>query len=108
MDAGIKSLRIDRSAKQTNQSPRKTGRWILISLALVALLATAGFVYSKLNAAIEVETVRVRAATIGSSGGAGATILNATGFIVAALITGMPLATFGSHVLTGLAVRRSR
>lgn len=26
------------------------------------------------------------------------------GFIVAALITGMPLATFGSHVLTGLAV----
>lgn len=84
MDAGIKSLRIDRSAKQTNQSPRKTGRWILISLALVALLATAGFVYSKLNAAIEVETVRVRAATIGSSGGAGATILNATGYIVAA------------------------
>lgn len=84
MDAGIKSLRIDRSAKQTNKSPRRIGRWILIGLGLVALLATAGFVYSKLNAAIEVETIRVRAASTSSSGGASATILNATGYIIAA------------------------
>ncbi|MGE0132222.1 MAG: efflux RND transporter periplasmic adaptor subunit [Blastocatellales bacterium] len=85
MDAEIKSLRIDRSAKQTNKSSRRTGRWILLGVGLTALLGVAWFVYDRLNAAIEVETVRVRAASTASSGGvAGATILDATGYIIAA------------------------
>ena len=85
MDAEIKSLRIDRSAKQTGQSSRKTGRWIFAALCLVVLTGIAWFVYARLNAAIEVETVRVRTASTNlSDGTTAATILNATGYIIAA------------------------
>jgi len=84
MDANIKSLRIDRSAKQNNGSRRGLWRWILFSLGVSFLFGAAFFVYARLNTAVEVETMRVRAASITSSGGAGATILNATGYIIAA------------------------
>jgi HlyD family secretion protein len=86
MDAGIKSLRIDRSSKQKNRAPGKALRWILLVAALVVVSGAAWFAYGKLNAAAEVETVRVRAASGGGAAGApaGATILNATGYIVAA------------------------
>src|SRR5438045_3570396 len=83
MDAELKSLRIDRSRK-ANKPSGKTFRWILIGLGLIALLAVAWFVYAKLNAAVEVETVRVRAASTSSGPGAGETILSATGYIIAA------------------------
>src|SRR5882672_9175683 len=89
MDANIKNLRIDRSAKQRNGSGRSLLRWILISFGLSVLLGVGLVIYARLNAAVEVETFRARAASINCSGGspgspAGATILNATGYIVTA------------------------
>src|SRR6266542_426930 len=85
MDAEIKNLRIDRSAKQKNGSGRGILRWILVSFGLSVLLGVAFVIYGRLNAAVEVETVRVRTASTASPGAsAGATILNATGYIIAA------------------------
>jgi HlyD family secretion protein len=85
MDADIKSLRIDRSAKQKNRSGRGPLRWILVSFGLSVLLGVAFVIYGRLNAAVEVETVRVRTASTASPGApAGATILNATGYIITA------------------------
>src|SRR5262245_9555015 len=85
MDAEIKNLRIDRSAKQRNRSGRGFWRWILFSLGVSLLVGAALFVYARLNTAIEVETVRVRTASTVTAGvGAGVTILNATGYIIAA------------------------
>ncbi|HEV2666886.1 MAG TPA: biotin/lipoyl-binding protein, partial [Blastocatellia bacterium] len=85
MDAEIKNLRIDRSAKQKNGSGRGILRWILVSFGLSVLLGVAFVIYGRLNAAAEVETVRVRTASTAPPGvGAGATLLNATGYIVAA------------------------
>ena len=83
MDAEIKNLRIDRSAKQKNRSGRGVWRWILFSLGVSFLVGAALFVYAMLNTAVEVETVRVRAASTADSN-AGVTILNATGYIIAA------------------------
>jgi HlyD family secretion protein len=84
IDAELKSLRIDRSAPQRDGSGRNW-RWIVFSLGVSFLVGAALFVYARLNAAIEVETVRVRAASATSSDTiVGATILNATGYIVAA------------------------
>ena len=85
MDAEIKNLRIDRSAKQKGKSGRGFWRWILFSLGVSLLVGAALFVYARLNTAVEVETARVRAAPTAATGGAaGVTILNATGYIVAA------------------------
>ncbi len=85
MDAGLKSLRIDRSGMRANGSTRNRRRWIMFGFGLLALLGTAWFIYERRTAAIEVETVRVRASqTPSASGVAGATILNATGYIIAA------------------------
>jgi len=85
MDAEIKNLRIDRSAKQKNSSGRGLLRWILVSFSLSVLLGVAFVIYGRLNAAVEIETVRVRTASIVSPGApAGATILNATGYIITA------------------------
>src|SRR5262249_56229663 len=59
--------------------------WIVLGLGVWLLVGAALFVYAKLNTAVEVETARVRAASTASPGaGAGVTILNATGYIVAA------------------------
>ena len=57
MDAEIKNLRIDRSAKQKNKSGRGFWRWILFSLGVSFLVGAALFVYARLNTAVEVETV---------------------------------------------------
>src|SRR5215467_1873522 len=84
-DADIKRRRIDRSAKRKNRSGRGLLRWILVSFGLSVLLGVGLVIYGRLNAAVEVETVRVRtASTISEGATAGATILNATGYIVAA------------------------
>jgi HlyD family secretion protein len=83
LDADIKSLRIDRSAKQKNGSGRGLWRWILFSLGVSFLFGAGLFVYARFNTAVEVETMRVRAAST-ETPGAGVTILNATGYIVAA------------------------
>jgi HlyD family secretion protein len=82
MDAGLKGLRIDRSNRQQASAKGKL-RPVLFSFAVLVLLAGGWFAYTRLNAAIVVETVRVRANSASSSG-AGEIILNATGYIVAA------------------------
>jgi HlyD family secretion protein len=82
---GLKSLRIDRSGKQASGSTRSRLGWVLLGFCLLALLGSAWFIYDRRTAATEVETVRVRASSTPSAGGAaGATILNATGYIIAA------------------------
>ncbi len=84
MDAELKSLRIDRSAKKSLDPSPWAARWI-IGGVLVFVLAGAGrFAYTRLNAAVEVETSRVRSPEVYGAGGAGReVILNATGYIVA-------------------------
>lgn len=82
MDAELKSLRIDRSRKMNRPSGKKS-RWRVPGLGLLVLLTAAWFAYAKWNAAVEVETVRVRAAST-APGSSGEPILNATGYIIAA------------------------
>lgn len=82
MDAGLRSLRIDRSGKRADRSARSRLRWTLLCLGLIALASGAWFVYYNLTAVTEVETVRVR--TSSSTRDMGETILNATGYIIAA------------------------
>ena len=83
MESELKDLRIDRSRRRSDQPSPWAVRWIIAGVTLFALLGLARFIYSKLNAATEVEVVRVRAAAPLASGG-GAVILNATGYIIAA------------------------
>ena len=85
LDDGLKSLRIDRSGKASVKASRRPLLWVLSGVVVLALLGAGWFVYSPLNAATEVETTRVRtSSTSGSGGDAGATILSATGYIIAA------------------------
>ncbi|MCU1263542.1 MAG: efflux transporter, family, subunit [Bryobacterales bacterium] len=81
METELKSLRIDRSQRATSSSSWAT-RWILGGIFIFVLLGIARFGYSKLNAATEVDAVRVRSAEAGS-GSAADVVLNATGYIVA-------------------------
>ena len=81
----LSNLRIDRSRKSAPDKPSKwASRWIIAGVLLFALLGAGRFAYSRLNSAVEVQTVRVRAATAGQAVDAGAVVLNATGYIVAA------------------------
>ena len=82
MDSELKSLRIDRTGSSKGESKWAT-RWILSGVTLFVLLGVARFAYSKLTAAIEVDTVRVVATNPGSVAAQGEVILNATGYIVA-------------------------
>jgi HlyD family secretion protein len=84
LDSGLKSLRLDRSGKRPGQSTQGKWRWLLSGLVLLIAASAGWFFYGRLNAAIEVETFRLRAATTASEGFAGTTILNATGYIIAA------------------------
>ena len=83
MDAELKSLRIDRNSKRKDSGPGWARWWILIGILLLVLVGGGRFAYDRLNAATEVETVRVRANTSGAAA-AGDVILNATGYVVAA------------------------
>ncbi|HSB14052.1 MAG TPA: efflux RND transporter periplasmic adaptor subunit [Bryobacteraceae bacterium] len=82
MDADLKSLQIERKHRDKGE-PKWATRWIVAGVAFFLLLGLGRFLYSRMNAATEVSVVRVSA-----SGGAGDngrnTILNATGYIVAA------------------------
>ncbi len=77
----LKSLKIDRNRKQEGSS--WATRWILTGVLLFVLLGVARFAYSTLNAATEVETVRVASQSANSVASQSETILNATGYIVA-------------------------
>ncbi|HLW80054.1 MAG TPA: efflux RND transporter periplasmic adaptor subunit, partial [Terriglobia bacterium] len=84
MDAELKTLQIDRGQRRPTESkPSKWAiRWIIGGVAVFVLLGMGRVTYEKLNAATEVETVRVAAASTGGANGAGV-VLNATGYIVA-------------------------
>src|ERR1700694_1732169 len=83
MESELKDLQIDRSKRRSEQPSPWAVRWIIAGVAIFALLGLARFIYAKLNAATEVEIVRVHATAPLAKGG-GAVILNATGYIIAA------------------------
>src|SRR3954463_12675592 len=85
METELKSLRIDRSAKRSagDPSPWAT-KWIVGGVVLLILLGMGRFVYGKLNAATEVETVHITAPAPAGSQSGNTIILNATGYIIAA------------------------
>jgi HlyD family secretion protein len=85
MESELKSLRIDRGSRRSAGEPSPWAtRWIIGGVAILILLGAARFIYAKLNAATEVETMRVVAASTGAGRSAGEVILNATGYIIAA------------------------
>src|SRR5713226_5864453 len=83
MESELKDLRIDRSVRRRDEPSPWAVRWIIAGILLFVLLGTARFIYGRLDAATEVDIVRVRAASA-LPGGEGNVILNATGYIVAA------------------------
>lgn len=86
MEDDLKSLRIDRSKKNSGEPSPWAIRWIILGVTLFILLGAGRFIYGKLNAATEVDVVRVHAPRT-SALGAGAeqiVILNATGYIITA------------------------
>ena len=82
MQAELKALQIDRSKKRGAEPSRWAVRWIITGVSLFLLLGAARFAYNKLNAAQDVDVVRVHAQSAGAVGAG--VILNATGYIVAA------------------------
>src|SRR5262249_2857156 len=90
MQPDLSSLRIDKSLKNGPQSTggARWGRWakwwIIGGVLLFLLLGAARFIYNRVNAATEVEVVRVSSITGGRADTpAGEVILSATGYIVA-------------------------
>ena len=83
MEAELKSLRIDRSKRRGKEPSTWAVRWIVGGIAIFVVLGAARFAYDKLNAATEVDIVRVHAASA-APGGESNVILNATGYIIAA------------------------
>src|SRR5215813_11401947 len=81
----LQSLRIDRSQRgdQGGEAPLWAQRYILIGIAVVVLLGVVALAYRAFSSSIpEVEVVRATAQTSGNDA-AGATVLSATGYIVA-------------------------
>ncbi len=83
MDADLKSLRIDRKKRRLTEPSPWAVRWIVAGVVIILLLGAGNLVYSRLNAATEVDVVRVKTPSVGASAG-DSVILNATGYIVAA------------------------
>jgi len=80
----LQSLRIDRTQRAENggEPPVWARRYILVGVAVVALLGVITLLYRSFSSdAPEVEVVRAAAQTSGSE--AGGTVLSATGYIVA-------------------------
>jgi len=79
----LQSLRIDRSQRgDSGEPPAWAQRYIIGGIALVVLLALSALAYRAFSSdAPEVEVVRASAESSGSD--AGATVLSATGYIVA-------------------------
>jgi len=82
MDAELKNLRIDRSARRgSGPSPWAT-RWIIAGVTVLVALGAWRTVSARLNAVPEVEIQRVQA--ISAAAAPEGVVLNATGYIVAA------------------------
>jgi HlyD family secretion protein len=84
MDEDIRSLKIDKGSPAGDGPSRWAVRWIVAGVILFLLLGVGWQAYSRLTAAAEVETVRVRSQQIGGAAVAGTVTLNATGYIIAA------------------------
>ena len=84
MEPELKSLRIDRSQKRRAEPSPWATRWIIAGISLFILLGAGRFAWTRLNAATEVDTVRVRPVSTSASGSSDPVILNATGYIIAA------------------------
>jgi HlyD family secretion protein len=84
MQTDLKQLRIEKSQKTSGGPSKWAVRWILTGIALLVVLGIGNVVYQRLNAAIEVDVARVTAARTSAAGGGRTTILNATGYIIAA------------------------
>jgi HlyD family secretion protein len=84
MDADLKSLRIDREKKSVRGPSRRAVKWIVAGVVILILLGLGRFAWSRIDAAPEVEVVRVQPASFGSGAGSENVILNATGYIIAA------------------------
>ncbi len=84
METELKSLRIDRNSKTRGDGPPKwASRWIVAGITILVLLGIGRLIYAKLNAATDVDIVRVRSTNAGAQFG-DTVILNATGYIIAA------------------------
>lgn len=83
MDSELESLKIDRKGRSRQEPSRWATRWIVGGVLMFALLGAGRYVYGMLNAATEVQVVRVAPPASAASNG-GETVLNATGYIVAA------------------------
>lgn len=83
MEAELKDLRIERGRRRSAEPSKWAVRWIVGGVLLFVLLGAARFAYSRLNAATEVDLIRVRPASTGAGSEQGV-VLNATGYIVAA------------------------
>jgi HlyD family secretion protein len=82
METELKSLRIDRSVKRS-QEPKVISKLIAIAVVIAVLAIVAVLAWQKLNAATPVETVQVQSPVAASSAG-DEVILTATGYIIAA------------------------
>lgn len=80
----LSGLKIDRHKKAAPAGSKWSARIIIAGILLFVLLAVVRTVYSYVNSAVEVETVRVQAVNPAEAAAAGSVVLNATGYIVAA------------------------
>src|ERR1051325_4372893 len=77
LDAGLKSLRIDRSDKKSRPPVRRKWPWLLVAFVLLVAATGGWMIFDRRNAATEVETIRLRPASANaSSAGTGPSILN--------------------------------
>lgn len=79
----LKNLRIDKALKSAPPPRRRLISWLAAIVAVLLLAAAALLAWQQMNRAVEVDVVRVQAASTGAAPG-GDVILNATGYIVAA------------------------
>ncbi|MCL4842664.1 MAG: efflux RND transporter periplasmic adaptor subunit [Bryobacteraceae bacterium] len=84
MEADLKSLKIDRKPLRHDEPAPWARRIILGGIAIFVLLCAGAMWYKSANAAIAVTTVRLTAEAPAAGAPAGDTVLNATGYVVAA------------------------
>src|SRR5262245_27505024 len=82
MDAELKNLKIDRGQRRSTEPSKWATRWIVIGIAIFALLGAWRMFSEKVNAAPEVQVERVK--SINAASAPQGVVLNATGYIVAA------------------------
>ena len=84
METELKGLRIDRGKRRGGDGGSNWAtKWIVTGVALFVLLGLGNFIYGKLNASTEVETVRAVAVTSATAAAQGDVVLNATGYVIA-------------------------